>query len=338
MTPRYSYKTDWRWLRAVTEDSLNASGRFPMTVSVDGKIEWIDSGRYHDNYRFWISAPGLPVEWQGMCLLLRLGTQKRPARSKSDTARYLIREARTLETLKDAAFGFETPELICIVKSDAKQAIGLIEKWVWGMSLHDYREGCYADTIISTIAAVAAAVHRLPTGRFSHLPAFPDSRSHILDELKSLPPALFREFPAAQAVRRWILSRLPAHRPAAVLHGDLLPQNIHGGDNQGEWKVAVIDWEFAEIGDPALDLAIVTRGDHRFMGKNDALQHLVDTYRAAGGSEITAADVHVHELLLCLKLLWSSRRQHRRGLAEGHGPDHHARRVNSLLRRAQKAA
>jgi aminoglycoside phosphotransferase (APT) family kinase protein len=338
MTLRYANKTDWRWLRAVTEDSLNASGRFPVPVSVDGKIEWIDSGRYHDNYRFWISAPGLPAEWQGKSLLLRLGTQKRPARSKSDTARYLMREARTLEALQDAAFGFETPELICIVKSDARQPIGLIENWVWGMSLHDYREGRYADTIIATIAAVAAAVHRLPTGRFSHLPAFSDSRSHILHELRSLPPALFREYPAAQAVRRWILSRLPAHRPAAVLHGDLLPQNIHGGENRGEWKVAVIDWEFAEIGDPALDLAIVTRGDGRFMGKNDALRHLVDIYRTAGGSEITVADVHVHELLLCLKWLWSSSQRHRRGQTEGHGPDHHARRVNSLLRRAQEAA
>jgi aminoglycoside phosphotransferase (APT) family kinase protein len=249
-----------------------------------------------------------------------------------------MREARTLEALKNAAFVFETPELICIVKSELRQPIGLIENWVWGMSLHDYREGRDADKIISTIAAVAVAVHRLPTERFSHLPAFPDCRSHILYELKSLPPALFREYPAAQAVRKWIFSRLPTRRPAAVLHGDLLPQNIHGAEDRGEWKVAVIDWEFAEIGDPALDLAIVTRGDRRFMGKNDALRHLVDIYRSGGGSEISVADVHVHELLLCLKRLWSSSRRRRRGLTEGHGPEHHARRVNSLLRRAREAA
>ena len=70
MKTRYQNKTDWHRLRSITEDSLNASGNFTVPVSVDGKIEWIESGLYHDNYRFWIGAPGLPQEWQDRPLLL----------------------------------------------------------------------------------------------------------------------------------------------------------------------------------------------------------------------------------------------------------------------------
>ena len=77
MARRYQRKTDWHWLRSITEGSLNASGKFPFSVSVDGKIEWIDSGLYHDNYRFWIVGPELPEEWQDKSLLLRLSTQKK---------------------------------------------------------------------------------------------------------------------------------------------------------------------------------------------------------------------------------------------------------------------
>ena len=111
MTNRFQKKTDWHWLRSITEDSLNASGRFPFSVSIDGKMEWIDSGLYHDNYRFWIAGPELPEEWQDKSLLLRLGTQKRLLRSKTLNSQYLFREAQTLQALKNQAFAFETPEL-----------------------------------------------------------------------------------------------------------------------------------------------------------------------------------------------------------------------------------
>lgn len=336
MTRRFQKKTDWQRLRSIAEDSLNASGKFPFSVSIDGKLEWIDRGLYHDNYRFWIVARELPAEWQEKALLLRIGTQKRPLRSKTQTAQYIVREAQTLQALKETELTFETPELVCMVRSEAGQPVGLIEHWVWGMSLQFYKNSIHGDRIIPTISAVAAAVHHLPPSRFGHLTAFPDSRTHIMEKLKSLPPALFHEYPAALAARRWILTRLSANRSATVLHGDLLPQNIHCGDSRGEWKTAVIDWEFAEIGDPAYDLAIVTRGDRKLMGTNNGLRHLVDWYRKSGGIELSLADVRIHELLMLLNWLWDSDQGHRRGRTEGHGPEHYAQRVESLLRRAER--
>jgi hypothetical protein len=55
MARRYKRRIDWNWLRSITETSLNDCGRFPGTVNVDGKMEWVESGLYHDNYRFRIA-------------------------------------------------------------------------------------------------------------------------------------------------------------------------------------------------------------------------------------------------------------------------------------------
>jgi thiamine kinase-like enzyme len=46
------------------------------------------------------------------------------------------------------------------------------------------------------------------------------------------------------------------------LHGDLLPQNLLF-TIPDDREIAVVDWECAQIGDAAYDLAIVTRGVRR---------------------------------------------------------------------------
>jgi thiamine kinase-like enzyme len=45
------------------------------------------------------------------------------------------------------------------------------------------------------------------------------------------------------------------------LDGDLLPQNMLFGVRDDR-EIDVVDWERAQIGDAAYDLAIVTRGVH----------------------------------------------------------------------------
>ncbi len=263
-------------------------------------MEWIESGLYHDNYRFRIGGMGLGKELKEKPLMLRLSSQISPLRSKAEVGSYLAREAKTLQRLKDSGFRFETPELICVVKEDAKHMTGLIETWVRGLPLTLYKESIYQDMLIPTIAEVAVLVHQLKTKRFGHLEAFENSKVHVLNELGSLTPELFKEFSTAQRAREWILSRIPENRPAVVLHGDLLPQNIMCHEIKDEWRVALIDWEFAEIGDPAYDLAIVTRGDRKLMGINNGLELLVDAYRQADGIELSVADVRIHELILFL--------------------------------------
>jgi Phosphotransferase enzyme family len=108
---------------------------------------------------------------------------------------------------------------------------------------------------------------------------------------------------------------------APIVHGDLLGQNIllaMDGPHH------VIDWEYATRGDPAYDLAIVTRGVKQPFQIAGGLDRLLDAYRAHSGLEVSANQVHLHELCLIAGL--------HRAAVMGEAPPALGR-VRSLLRR-----
>lgn len=336
MARKYRKRIDWYWLRSITETSLNESDIFPLPVVVDGKMDWIESGLYHDNYRFRITGVGLPGEWKEKLLLLRLSKHKNPPLSLSESGNSLLREAKTLRILKQTGIQFETAEYICMVQTEDNRTVGLVETWLRGIPLHSYKQSIYHDRIIPTIARAAASVHRLKKEPFGYMKAAEISKNHILEELGDLSPELFNGFPAVQEAREWILSRLSDNRPSVVLHGDLLPQNILCREIDGDWRVAIIDWQFARIGDPAYDLAIVTRGDRKLLGINNSLALIVEAYLQAGGTALTVSDVRVHELILMLNWLKESVEAMKENRRRGHGPEYYEQRLASLLRRENK--
>ena len=94
-------------------------------------------------------------------------------------------------------------------------------------------------------------------------------------------------------------STSPPDHPSVLVHGDLLEQNILL--SPGELP-CVIDWEFCRMGDPAHDLAIVTRGARRPFQMAGGLDRLLAAYAAAGGGSIARSEVHLHEL--CMAARW----------------------------------
>jgi aminoglycoside phosphotransferase (APT) family kinase protein len=137
--------------------------------------------------------------------------------------------------------------------------------------------------------------------------------------LAGLAPSELREAHA------WGLEHLPPDEPSALLHGDLLGQNIllaMDGPHH------VIDWEYAMRGDPAHDLAIVTRGVKQPFQIAGGLERLLEAYRAHGGVAVSADQVHLYEL--CLIAGW-----YRAAVAgDGpHSPAHELDRLRSVLRR-----
>ena len=91
------------------------------------------------------------------------------------------------------------------------------------------------------------------------MPSTPKSfrtwQDHILTKIDE-----FRRFEYVHEIRdafSWILENLPERRESVLIHGDLLGQNIL---KTLEEEIYVIDWEYAFVGNPAYDLAIVTRG------------------------------------------------------------------------------
>lgn len=86
------------------------------------------------------------------------------------------------------------------------------------------------------------------------------------------------------------------------------------------------------IGDPAYDLAIVSRGNRKVLGVNNGLKLLVEEYLQAGGKQIALRDVHLHELLLVLYWLEEAWKEYQKPAPGGHGPDFYLDKLRSLFR------
>jgi hypothetical protein len=85
-----------------------------------------------------------------------------------------------------------------------------------------------------------------------------------------------------------------------------------------------------QFGDPAYDLAIVTRGVRRAFQVERGLERVLEAYAAASGTEVTRAHVHRHELAMVA--CWYKDAQ---GGQSPHAPPHYLRPLRSVLGRAR---
>jgi len=127
----------------------------------------------------------------------------------------------------------------------------------------------------------------------------------------------------------WTANRAPPTGAPTLIHGDLLGQNILlvPGDTP-----ALIDWEYCAIGDPAYDLAVVTRGFRRPFQVDRGMERLLETYRSNGGARVAAPDLHFYEV--CLAAGWVCDELASNDNAQ---IEHAAQPLQSLLRRLGKA-
>lgn len=287
----------------------------------------------HENYLFWLTAEGqLPYPPASGYILRKCRRDCDEASYRRGIAR-LRYEASVLEALASGEPGFSTPEFICFVGDKPLPDDGLIETALPGFCLDDLKKNSDKQSfVIETVARIAAAVHSLSADCFSFLDGHPDARAHVKARCDELSPEGLADDADATRALQWIEAHLHGDRPAVLLHGDLLPQNL-----LWDWekdRLGVIDWEFARVGDPAYDLAIVTRGNAKLCGLRDGVGRLVGAYRDAGGAAITPADVTMHELLLVLNWLDDAVQREQEGNREGHPPEYHRNKVRSILRRA----
>lgn len=76
--------------------------------------------------------------------------------------------------------------------------------------------------------------------------------------------------PDLRAVGQWLIDRVPARQPSCLLHNDWRLDNLVFERECPSRIRAVLDWEFAGLGDPLMDLGIVLSywieaGDHPLM-------------------------------------------------------------------------
>ena len=81
---------------------------------------------------------------------------------------------------------------------------------------------------------------------------------------------------------------------------------------EGE-PIGILDWGEARIGDPAYDLAIVTRGVRKPFGTPNGLNKLLQAYNARSEIQLRASDVQLYELCLLAGYCKAADRDYGRG-------------------------
>lgn len=202
-----------------------------------------------------------------------------------------LREVRFVSALRQLTFPFRVPAIVGAVQEGRQVAV--VRHFVPGVPL-DLRAGRQPYVRPwQIVGEIAAAIHAVRGSEIDGTVAgFATRRAHALDQLTVLDGLEPAEMRIALA---WGREHLPPDDPAVLLHGDLLGQNIllsFDGPHH------VIDWEYALRGDPAYDLAIVTRGAKRPFQMAGGLTRLLEAYEAHGGHGVVSQHVRLHELCL----------------------------------------
>jgi aminoglycoside phosphotransferase (APT) family kinase protein len=231
------------------------------------------------------------------------------------------RELRLVARLRQRRFPFRLPEMVGAFPDGDRLA--LVRQYAKGVEL-DLRAGRQPSVRPwEIVGEVAAAIHAVSgTDVEDILPGAATRDEHARAALAVIDGLAEIEMRDAYA---WALEHLPPAEPSTLLHGDLLGQNILLAVDGPHH---VIDWEYARRGDPAYDLAIVTRGIKQPFHIDRGLDRLRDAYRAHGGHDILDDQVHLYELSLIAG--WYRAALSGRG---AHPPAHELDRMRSLLRR-----
>jgi aminoglycoside phosphotransferase (APT) family kinase protein len=121
-----------------------------------------------------------------------------------------------------------------------------------------------------------------------------DSIARFYDELDSVG----EPHPAIEYGLAWVRERLVPSRDATFVHGDFRLGNLAVGDH----LVAVLDWEFAHVGDPVEDVAwpLVRAwrfgADARRLGGIGDVEPYLERYNELTGREITLDELLVWEV------------------------------------------
>lgn len=147
-----------------------------------------------------------------------------------------------------------------------------------------------------------AKIHALE-GEFEDLPSpSPEGNSaqHTIRRVRKMADEIGIQNPAYEFAFRWLEARAPTPKAITLVHGDYRIGNVIV-DSQG--LLAIVDWEFAHLGDPTEDLAWPCVRDWRF-GK-DALSFggvgsradFLAAYEEGGGLPFDTEAVDYWEIL-----------------------------------------
>jgi len=306
------------WLTA--KSAMYQAMRLRCGDDADIEIGWVKKageGLYRDVYRAPVEAVvrGDRLELDVAVLVPRWDAP----RESDDGAR---REATLLNWLADQDLPFRVPGWAKAVEEERRTIF--VREFLPGIPLVMVSERRSDFAPWEVIGQVAAAVHAIPVDTSSPVVRDHETRRDHAESCLTEVEEISDEPVAADAVA-WIRAHLPPEDPAVLTHGDLLGQNVLF---TFDGPPAVIDWEYSLLGDPAYDLAVVTRGVKRPFKQRDGLALLLDAYNEDAECEIFPEDVRLYELYLFLNWYLESCKGEGR-----HPPDVSRDRLRALLRR-----
>jgi aminoglycoside phosphotransferase (APT) family kinase protein len=277
-----------------------------------GWVKYIGAGRSRDVFAADVDL----VDGCGGRFVVALPRDASPERDERTS-----REVRLVARLRGRALPFLLPDMVGTFPDGDRLA--LVQRFAGGDEL-ELQPGPKASVRPwERVAAIAAAIHAIPGYELASVLPGSDSRKHhlrrALKVFRGLDQVEMRE------ARAWARANLPPDEASTLVHGDLRSQNIRLGPDRPPY---VGHWEYARRGDPAYDLAIVTRGDPRVFQIDRGLERLLDAYHQSSRVAVTAGQVHAHELCLMAE-------SYRAALAgdQPRASVHELDRIRGLLRR-----
>jgi aminoglycoside phosphotransferase (APT) family kinase protein len=194
---------------------------------------------------------------------------------------------------------------------DGREAFAM--SWVDGETIGRRIVKAPPEHLPTRMAEELARIHAIPPDRVPFLPA-PDLFEGLLRDLDEVG----RPYPAIEYGIAWCRARLPLERPRVVSHGDFRIGNLMV-DERG--IAAVLDWEFAKLGDPLEDVAWpLTRSwrfgadELRLGGVGDAEPYL-ERYEELTGTAVPRDELDAWEVLGSVKWAVGALGQARRHLS-----------------------
>lgn len=270
-------------VREAVRQLQTRSGGAPLGRTAVDPLTWLGSGLSCNAWSAWCAmrtADGV----QDLLLVARVPHHRAPAGAEQR----LDREALLLERLNESDLSLRIPRPIASISLHNRRV--WVQTAVSGLRLDGLNRG----HALPDIALAAARIHAVPTeslrGTVSGPATYRQHAESLATEVAATPLAEAREAAA------WMRENLPPDTPATLLHGDLLPQNLR--PSLEEEQLGVIDWTEAQLGDPAYDLAVVTRGSRKPLGLEGGRERLLDAYARQASVPVAAPQLSVYELAL----------------------------------------
>jgi aminoglycoside phosphotransferase (APT) family kinase protein len=214
-------------------------------------------------------------------------------------------EAEVLEAVRKS--GVLAPPVRFVLEPEDEMSSGFVMDRIPGEALAPriLRDPAFATArarMAGQCGAILAHLHATPADRVPALPT--RTTKDTLDAFAAALEALPQARPVYQLALKWLRDRLPSDIAPRLIHGDFRLGNLLVGP---EGVTAVLDWELASFGDPAMDLAWICVPSWRFgsidlpVGGFGKEEDLLAAYEAAGGDRTVRERLHYFIVLGALR-------------------------------------